>query len=213
LNVSIVRKLTEKPWLTPGLDAADEHRLEAQPEAAAMVGLRLYFVVVTVMFLLIAAAYLMHRGVGHGMAMEHGTGSHSLPSLPLLWFNTAMLVLGSVAWERARTAAESGLIEQLRPALIAGGILTVIFVGGQLAAWWQLRAIAAASAVAIFFYLITALHGLHLIGGLVAWGRTVARLSPEADAAGIAASVRLCAAYWHFLLLVWLAMFALLLSA
>lgn len=210
--MSIVRKLTEKPWLTPGLDVADEHRSETPPEAAAVVGLRLYFMVVTVMFLLIAAAYLMHRGVGHGMAMEHDGGSHPLPSLPLLWFNTGMLVLGSVAWERTRTAAEAGVIEQARTALIAGGILTVVFVAGQLVAWWQLRSIAETSAVAIFFYLITALHGLHLIGGLVAWGRTLARLSPEPDLAGIAVSVRLCAAYWHFLLLVWLAMFALLLS-
>ena len=45
------------------------------------------------LFLLVAAAYLMHRGVGHGMAMDDGAGSGRLPSLPLLWFNTAILAL------------------------------------------------------------------------------------------------------------------------
>jgi cytochrome c oxidase subunit 3 len=51
-----------------------------------------------------------------------------------------------------------------------------------------------------FFYLITGLHGLHVIGGLVVatW------------AAGKVATIQLCARYWHFLLGLWLVMFALL---
>ena len=67
-----------------------------------------------------------------------------------------------------------------------------------------------------FFYLVTAIHGLHLLGGLVALGRTAARAfaippgsAPEA-LAGLRLSVELCAIYWHFLLLVWLVLFALL---
>jgi cytochrome c oxidase subunit 3 len=61
-----------------------------------------------------------------------------------------------------------------------------------------------------FFHLITALHGLHLVGGLTVWGRTTAR-ALSGDQAAAAQSVELCAVYWHFLLLVWLAMFGLLL--
>lgn len=208
--MSIVRALTEKPWLTPGLEAADALRPAGRP--AALIGLRLYFGVASVMFLLIAAAYLMHRGVGHGMAMDHGSHAGSLPALPLLWFNTAVLILDSLVWRRARLAAAAGPTERLRPALLAGGGLAILFLVGQAAAWWQLRPMAPASAVT-FFYLISALHGLHLVGGLVAWGRTFAGLSPEADSERVAVRVRLCADYWHFLLLVWLAMFALLLSA
>ena len=204
--MSIVRALTEKPWLTPGLDAADALRPAGQP--AALVGLRLYFGVASVMFLLIAAAYLMHRGVGHGMAMDHGGHSASLPALPLFWFNTAILMLDSLVWRRARLAAGG---ERLRPALLAGGGLAILFLVGQAAAWWQLRPMAPTSAVT-FFYLISALHGLHVIGGLVAWGRTLAGLSPTADRVRTETRVRLCAAYWHFLLLVWLLMFALLLA-
>jgi cytochrome c oxidase subunit 3 len=55
-----------------------------------------------------------------------------------------------------------------------------------------------------FFYMITAIHGAHIAGGLVAWGRTIDRLSPRL--------IELSAIYWHFLLLVWLAMFALMLA-
>lgn len=209
--MSLVRDLTEKPWLTPGLDESAAYQ-PANAAAAALTGLRLYFGVASVMFLLVAAAYLMHRGVGHGMAMDHGAGSDRLPSLPLLWFNTAILALDSIAWRRARLAATTGATERLRPALLTGGGLAILFLVGQAVAWWQLRSMAPASAVT-FFYLASALHGLHLVGGLVAWGRTLAGLAPDADHDRLTVRVRLCADYWHFLLLVWLAMFALLLSA
>jgi cytochrome c oxidase subunit 3 len=63
-----------------------------------------------------------------------------------------------------------------------------------------------------FFYLITGLHGLHLLGGLVAWGRTVARVWGDFDVAKIRHSVELCTLYWHFLLGVWVVLFGLLFS-
>ena len=62
-----------------------------------------------------------------------------------------------------------------------------------------------------FFYLITGLHGVHLLGGLVAWFRASVRLWRGAEVAKIRMSVELCAVYWHFLLVVWLVMFGLLL--
>ena len=62
-----------------------------------------------------------------------------------------------------------------------------------------------------FFYLITAVHGLHLIGGLVVLGRTAYRTARGAPLARLRLSTELCATYWHFLLLVWFALFGLLL--
>ena len=61
-------------------------------------------------------------------------------------------------------------------------------------------------------YLITGLHGLHLLGGLVAWGRTIAKLWRGFEVAQVRLSVELCTAYWHFLLVVWLVLFGLLFS-
>ena len=66
--------------------------------------------------------------------------------------------------------------------------------------------------------LLTAIHGLHLIGGLWVLGRTTARLFRGIDASHVVArsrirlSVQLCTTYWHWLLLIWLGVFALLLS-
>jgi len=63
-----------------------------------------------------------------------------------------------------------------------------------------------------FFYLITGLHGLHLVGGLVAWFRTVIKVWGDFDAAQVRQSMELCTVYWHFMLLVWLILFGLLFS-
>ena len=67
----------------------------------------------------------------------------------------------------------------------------------------------AANSASAFFYLITAIHGLHLLGGLVVLGRTGTRVWHGADTGRVRLSVELCSLYWHFLLLVWLILFAL----
>jgi len=51
-----------------------------------------------------------------------------------------------------------------------------------------------------FFYLFTALHGVHVLGGLWFWGRTTARPG-RADVSRVRPSVELCTVYWRYLLL------------
>ena len=70
----------------------------------------------------------------------------------------------------------------------------------------------ATSAATGFFYLLTAVHGLHVLGGLVAWVRTSARVQRGDDPARIRLGVELCAIYWHFLLIVWIVLFTILVS-
>jgi cytochrome c oxidase subunit 3 len=65
----------------------------------------------------------------------------------------------------------------------------------------------------VFFYLLVTLHGLHLSGGLVALGRTASKVWHDSDRRErIRLHVALCAAYWHFLLFVWLVVMALLMG-
>ena len=173
---------------------------------AATLGLRVFLAVATVLFSLLIMAY------GSRMEFEDWRPA---PQLSLLWLNTAMLVLSSVAMQWARIAARRGEIDGVTIGLIAGGGFAVAFLGGQIVAWRQLNMMVAFDVTnpAIgFFYLITALHGLHLLGGLVAWGRTVAKVWRGAEVAQVRLSVELCTVYWHFLLLVWLLLFGLLFS-
>jgi cytochrome c oxidase subunit 3 len=133
----------------------------------------------------------------------------------LLWLNSAMLVLASIAFQLTRGATKRGQTLTVRVGLIVGGACTVLFLLGQLLAWQQLNAsgfFVTGNPANAFFYLLTALHGLHLLGGLWVWGRTTLRMFSGADAQSVRLSVELCTVYWHYLLLVWIGMFALLLS-
>ena len=99
--------------------------------------------------------------------------------------------------------------------LVLGGLLALVFIGGQLFAWQQLRNMGfsmQSNPANAFFYLITGIHGLHLIGGIWVWARSLLRLTTGATIENIALSIQLCTRYWHFLLLVWLLLFWLLLK-
>ena len=84
---------------------------------------------------------------------------------------------------------------------------------GQLLAWQQLNVAGyflTANPANAFFYLITAVHGLHVLGGLAALGRTIAKAWRGVEVSRLRLSIELCTMYWHFLLLVWLILLALL---
>jgi cytochrome c oxidase subunit 3 len=209
--VNIIRSLTEKSWLVVDDVREDDPTIEDQiAEAAPPTGLRVYFAVATVLFLVLGAAYLMRMGMGGTIVDWRPT-----PKPWLLWLNSIFLVLGSVLFQRARIAARHGRMDQVSSALLGAGLFSFAFLIGQLTVWRQFAAggyYLASNPANAFFYLITTLHGLHLLGGLVAWGRTTVRALSGTEAVEISRSVDLCAIYWHFLLVVWLAFFYLLLT-
>jgi cytochrome c oxidase subunit III len=204
----LARRLTAKPWETSG--SPDE--LEAGSSVSlppAKLGLFILLAVITSLFGLFISAYWMR--------MQHAHGDWNPLAVPqVLWLNTGLLVLSSAGMQWAREAAKRGQADRVRVALIAGGMLAWAFLAGQLLAWRQLDAsgyfLASNPAVA-FFYLLTGVHGLHLLGGLFVWGKTVVRMARAGvELVDLRLSVELCTVYWHYLLLVWLVLFAVLLS-
>lgn len=197
--MSLFARLAEKSW-----EARGSPEIADRPPAAKVV-LILYFGVAAVLFGLVTSAYLMRMGVP-GMAHGPMGGWRSLPEPPLLWVNTGILMFASLAWERARFVARDRRLVEWG---LAAGLLGLLFLVGQLLLWRQLMAAGhglRGDPAAAFFYLITALHGLHVLGGLWFWGQAMFALRGE----GIAAlRFQLTATYWHFLLLVWLLMLAL----
>lgn len=191
------------PWVAQGTE--DVHRDDVSPPAAK-IGLWVFLAVVTSLFALFVSAYAMRMELGDWKP---------LPEPGLLWLNTGVLISTSVAMQWTRAAANRGHTDGVRIGLIAGGVLTFAFLAGQLVVWRQLNASGypvVANPANAFFYLLTALHGLHLLGGLVVWGRATARLWRGVAVGEVRLSVELCTVYWHYLLLVWLVLFALLLS-
>jgi cytochrome c oxidase subunit 3 len=132
-----------------------------------------------------------------------------------LGLNTALLVVASIALQGARMAARRGLLGATLGGFVLGGVFALAFLLGQLWVWQRFAAwgyVVAGNPANSFFYLLTGLHGLHLLGGLVAWGRTLGKFLHRVPLAQLGVSVELCAIYWHYLLGLWLVLFALLSS-
>lgn len=217
----LIQRLRDKPWIERGVVATShtEGRFGAMPAPA--VGLWVFLAMVTSLFALFAAAYLMRMGHGHGEAIHDW---HSVTKPAVLWLNTLVLVAASLAMQWARRAAETDnltrSIDRVRNGFTLAGALTLVFLAGQLWAWAQLQATgqySASSPAYAFFILLTGVHGLHLVGGLVVWTKTASRVWRGLDDADlievgkVRLSVQLCTTYWHYLLVVWGVLFALLL--
>jgi cytochrome c oxidase subunit III len=191
------QRLTAKPWLEEG-SIGEFPGTGAMTLPAAKIGLGVFLAVAGCLFTLVISAYSIRQNMADWRA---------LPLPKLLWFNTGVLVLSSIALQWANVAVRRDDLEGVIVGLLAGGVSAVVFLVGQLLAWQQLRAagyFVASNPANSFFYLITAVHGLHLTGGLVALGRTTARVWRGTELTEMRLSVELCAIYWHFLLLVWL---------
>jgi cytochrome c oxidase subunit 3 len=197
------QRLAAKPWLEEGVMVdLREERTSSLP--AAKIGLGVFLAVVGSLFALFISAYSMRMNM---------VDWRTLPVPALLWFNTGVLVMSSIALQWAQMAARRNDMDVALVGLLAGGVSAFMFLVGQLLAWQQLNIAGyflASNPANSFFYLITAVHGLHLMGGLVALGRTIAKVWHGVAATQVRLSVELCTIYWHFLLLVWLVLLGLL---
>lgn len=197
------QRLTAKPWLEEGPIGVFPGT-GAMTSPAAKIGLGVFLAVAGCLFTLFISAYSMRMNMADWRA---------LPVPKLLWFNTAVLALSSVALQWAHLAARRNDMDGVILGLLAGGAAAVIFLAGQLLAWRQLIVAGyfmASNPANSFFYLLTAVHGLHLTGGLAALGKTTAKVWRSTRVTEAQLSVELCTIYWHFLLLVWLVLLGLL---
>ena len=97
------------------------------------------------------------------------------------------------------------------------GFLAYSFLIGQLIVWYQLMSTgyyATSNVANAFFYLFTTIHGLHIIGGIYFWGKTTSKFIKRSHKKEeINNLIDICAVYWHFLLVVWLVLFGLMLTS
>jgi cytochrome c oxidase subunit 3 len=203
--MSIFKQLTEKSWATQGV-IGEIHDRSLGPGPAARVGLRFFIMVLTSMFFLFVAGYRLRM---------QEVDWQPIADPAILWLNTALLIVAGLVMQRARVAAEQGLIIKVRNNLTLAGVLTIAFLIGQYLAWQQLSEsgfYVAEFPAAAFFFLLTGLHALHLMGGLLVWARATWRAWRGIEVVRVKLSVDLCTTYWHYLLLVWFVFFALFLS-
>lgn len=140
------------------------------------------------------------------------SGAVQLPRLGL-GLSTLFLLSSSGSLYWAERSVRRGRQRALRAGVVLSGLLGVAFLVSQAWNWWLVHSaghLPRANLVGVF-YILTALHVVHVLGGLIplgiVTGRALAgRYTPERHA-----GLRLCGMYWHFLDGVWLVMAALLL--
>ena len=202
--MSIFRVLMEKPWTVEGV-VSDPHDADLMSLPKPKLGLRIFLAVATVVFSLTVVTYADRMLASDWRA---------LPEPLVLWLNTALLIMSSIAFQRARNSADRGRMDGVKSGMLLAGGFAFAFLVGQFIAWRQLVGLgyfAATNPANAFYFLVTALHAVHLLGGLVAWFRTSAKLRRGDALDKVRLSVELCTVYWHFLLIIWLLLFALLL--
>jgi len=195
--------VTSKPWLEQGV-AAGYTEADDLPSSAARTGLAVFLAVVASLFGLFLSAYALRMQLPDW---------RNVPLPGILWLNTGMLALSSIALQGAQKAAREEDEDALKLGLLAAGVTALAFLSGQLLAWRQLSLdgyLLASNSANAFFYVLTGIHGLHLLGGLIALGRVIQKAWHGAAAGRLQLSVSLCATYWHFMLFVWLVLLSVL---
>jgi cytochrome c oxidase subunit 3 len=191
---------------------------DAARYSAGRLGMVLFLVSIGVLFLATLIVLLVVRV----QLARDGRWPSDLPPLPrALWASTAVLIVSSGTMQWSVAAIRGGQRSLLCTGLIATIALGLVFLAIQISCW-----IAWAGAIAdrwagseefrlalTGFYVLSGLHGLHVIGGLIALlgaaiGAARGRYSAQ-DYAG----VRYTSWYWHFLDVVWLIIYILLLIA
>jgi len=193
-----------RPWIA---EPVEESAYQAPFNASSkLVALTTLMAVITSFFALVLSAYSLRMDLGDWVPLTEPN---------LLWVNTGVLVLASAALQWTRNIAMRHDSSSLLPGLLLTGFLTVAFLVGQFIAWQQLNASGhylTSNPSDAFFYLLTGLHGLHILGGMYVWARATLRAVGGSDDDAVRQSVELCTIYWHFLLLVWLVLFGLMIS-
>jgi cytochrome c oxidase subunit 3 len=204
--MSIMKSLMAKPWIAEQALIDNRYPGDASEGLVKRLALRVFLAVVAVLFILLIVAYAGRMGYSDW---------RPVPQLSLLWVNTCTLLLASLAFELSRYTLSHNRLQTMRVSLLAGGALTMVFLFGQMLAWRQLTTMLyfdiTIPAIG-FFYILTGLHALHMVGGLFVWGKTVPKVWNNFDPVKVKQTVDLCATYWNFLLLVWVVMFGLLFS-
>ncbi len=195
--------LAQKPWEKEQAAIDTYHsgktfNLSKQTSAVIVI-----FGVSTVLFSLILTGYL------YTIPPEQDTKFLFQPNL--LWINTIVLFFVSYFFSKISNDLKKN-IKNVKKNLILVGGLSYLFLFGQIFFWYQLmqdEKFVSTNSYFSSFYIFTALHGLHLLGGLFFWGKVCSKILKLKDDEIISQSKSISALslYWTFLLIVWIIFF------
>jgi cytochrome c oxidase subunit III len=184
---------TDKGWGGGGGDGRGADR------RASFTGLFVLLAASTMVFAALTSAFVVRRGMSDDWASMHKP--------PILWLNTVILLASSVVLDRSRGALKRHDRSKFNIWWTAGTALGILFLVGQAIAWYQLKTqgvYISSNPSSSFFYVLTASHAFHLLGGVAALVYVDVqalrlRLGPAKRTA-----IDVTAIFWHFLDGLWL---------
>ncbi|WP_373079717.1 cytochrome c oxidase subunit 3 [Zhongshania sp.] len=200
--------LSEKPWIPEAQGTTAEWGRTAYTPAVK-ISLRFLLGVISVFFLLFFVTFISRSQYDDFLALA-GEPWQPFTNSMRLWINTGVLVLASVAMQCAVYALRRNHGVRLLLSLAVGAVLAALFIVLQISVWQFLAGMGysvAGNPANSYFYILTGLHALHLLGGLFALGRVVNNMRFEGNLQNRHAAIEACAVYWHYLLGLWLVLF------
>ena len=192
--------LADKPWDKEQMISDNYHQgktfnLSNQTSAVIVI-----FGVSTVLFSLIVTGYL------YSIPATQDTQYLLKPNL--LWVNTLILLLVTYFFNKVTKDLKKNIVERIKTNLLIVGFLSYAFLFGQIFFWFQLMEsgnYVSTNNYFSSFYIFTALHGLHLLGGLFFWGKVFSKINKleKKEITNEKKSIDALSFYWTFLLIVW----------
>jgi len=172
------------------------------PQRTYITGMTVGLGGILMFFMALVSAYIVRKDIPN-------SGWYPLAVPRILWLNTAVLIASSFTLAHARKLFKSNDQPGFHHWWSVTTVLGVFFLAGQIIAWQQLRAVGlflATNPSSSFFYVFTAAHGLHLLGGVLALAWILFRPTHRLTQ-GTATEV--AAMYWHFMDGLWVFLFLL----
>jgi len=197
--------LMEKPWEENQAKIDNYHQGQTFKGMSMQVSaVIIIFGVSTVLFSLIVTGYLY--------TIPSDQNTMFLFKSNLLWFNTLVLILVAYIFRKIKKDLENSRLSKIRRNLVQVGGLSYLFLFGQIFFWFQLMEsgkFVSTNSYFTSFYFFTALHGLHLLGGLLFWGKVCSKILKleEEKIIDQKNNVEALSLYWAFLLIIWLVFF------
>ena len=189
---------------------SDEEATEGNPPDKAKVVTWFLLIVVLMTFGGLAGAYIV--------IATNGVAEWQPFALPIqVWISTGLIIASSVTYHFAQRAVFANDHLKLRRFLVITTALGAAFISSQIFVWYDLVGrgyYMSGNPYAGFFYIITGIHAVHVLGGVIALGAIITRsnspteFGPELEyRRNLARSVGW---YWHFIGILWIALFVML---
>ncbi|MDB9935406.1 cytochrome c oxidase subunit 3 [Candidatus Pelagibacter sp.] len=196
--------LSDKPWEKEQMESDNHHQGKTFDISLQTSAVIVIFGVSTVLFTLVVTGYL------YSIPVTQDTEYLLKPNL--LWLNTLVLLYVAYFFNKITNDLKKNNFEKIKRNLLIVGFLSYAFLFGQIFFWFQLMEngnYVSTNNYFSSFYIFTALHGLHLLGGLFFWGKVFSKVNKlkKEQIINSQKSIDALSLYWTFLLVVWFVFF------